>query len=345
MRRIGIAYFTERGHALALRLAEALGDSCEFLWYEKELKQWCARCFAEAEALIFIGAAGIAVRTIAPFRKGKTQDPAVLVLDEAGAYVISLLSGHIGGANELALETAALLGAQPVITTASDVRGLPAVDVFAKKNGLAIESMQAAKQLAAALLRGDPVGVFCSGTVDGALPPGFFAAETGRWQYLLWISERRMMQEEKRRYLAGEQAVVLSLIPRAVTLGVGCRRGKEAEPILQAVRRALADAQICKEALAGAASIDLKKKEQGILRACERLGVPFVTYTAQELAAVKGSFSPSEFVKKTTGVDNVCERAALALAGNSGRLEVGKQAENGVTVALAVREWRISFEK
>lgn len=368
MRKIGIACFTEPGRALAGRLEAGFGASCEILQYEKGLKEWCASCFAEAEALIFIGAAGIAVRTIAPFLKNKTEDPAVLVMDEAGQYVISLLSGHIGGANQLAWEVAALTGAAPVITTASDVRGKIAVDVFAKENGLAIAGMKAAKEVEAAILRGDPVGFFCSGKVKGRLPSELQpvrSSEAGcagrpdraekirskadesvrRWPYLIWVSERFMTDAERARYLTDERAVVLHLIPRVVSLGVGCRREKEASVVEQTVRRALALARIPEQALSGAASIDLKQDEKGILQLCELLQIPFETYSASRLAGVEGTFQASEFVKKTTGVDNVCERSALALAGEGGRLLAGKYAENGVTAALAVREWSVHFGK
>ena len=171
MKKAGIAYFTEQGGRLAHRIADGLAPEYEILLYEKGLKDWCAACFAKAELIIFIGACGIAVRTIAPLLKSKTEDPAVLVLDEAGQYVISLLSGHIGGANAYAQKIAGLTGATPVITTASDVRGKIAVDVFAKNNHLTISSMKAAKCVEAAILRGEPVEVYCSGTVQGAVPP------------------------------------------------------------------------------------------------------------------------------------------------------------------------------
>ena len=143
MKKVGIAAFTDAGRALADRITEAYDGHVQFIRYESGLKDWCACCFAQAHGLIFIGACGIAVRTIAPFLKSKTSDPAVLVIDEKGQYVISLLSGHIGGANEFAEDVAELIGAVPVVTTASDVNGLIAVDVFAKKNHLAIASMKA----------------------------------------------------------------------------------------------------------------------------------------------------------------------------------------------------------
>lgn len=343
MRQIGIAAFTDQGRALARRIVSGLEDSYEILWYEKGLKQWCGTCFTQAEALIFIGACGIAVRTIAPFLKSKTEDPAVVVLDEAGQYVISLLSGHIGGANEFALRIAGLTGAVPVITTASDVRGKIAVDVFAKQNHLHISDMKAAKEIAAAILREETVNICCTGIMEGTVPPeltviphdgrAILHRNQSQRSNLIWVSE----------YLSDEQGLVLHLIPRVVTIGIGCRRGKSAAEIEQAVKGVLSEEKISTQAVLGAASIDLKKDEEGILATCRKLGIPFTVFSAEELSIVKGEFVASEFVRKTTGVDNVCERAALALAGNTGMIIRKKYARNGVTVALAVREWRIHF--
>lgn len=354
MRKIGIAAFTDRGRSLAERIGRLLGPDAEVLWYEKDLKNWCAGCFAQAEGILFIGACGIAVRTIAPFLKSKTTDPAVLVLDEKGQFVISLLSGHLGGANEFACEVAELIGAMPVITTASDVNGKTAVDVLAKKNNLAIGSMTAAKKMAAAIVRGEQIGVYCSGRVAGRVPEEFVLLpkeepeeqrQLPHTGHLLWVSEKAPDREERQRYMEDPDGVFLHLIPRCVVLGVGCRRNKTKAGIEELVSRVLAEEGVPVRALVQAASIDLKKEETGILELCKSYGIDFVTYTAKELAQVNGAFEPSDFVKQTTGVDNVCERAALLAAGEHGRLLRKKAAANGVTAALAVREWELCFEK
>lgn len=409
MDKIGIACFTQRGAALADSLAREYCGRYEILHYEKNLRQWCRDCFEQAEGIIFIGACGIAVRTVAPFLKSKTTDPAVVVIDEAGQYVISLLSGHIGGANEFALDIARRIGAMPVITTASDVNGKLAVDVFAKKNGLVIGSMYDAKQIAAAILREERVGVYCTGGIEGEIPPELtllsppntYASnlpEQGRnvlsvcggqntdaadlpdqertalsvcggrntdaadlpdqgrntllpcggekkVDHIVWISEQIPQHALADQYLARADGTVLHLIPKAVVLGLGCRRGKEEAELKSAVDRVLAKAGVPACALSCASSIDLKRDEAGIHALCRTLGIPFETWTADELSAAQGDFQASEFVRRTTGVDNVCERAALLAAGAGGRLISRKYAENGVTAALAVREWRVRFEK
>ncbi len=336
----------------------------EIRMYERGLKDWCRAQFeSHSDGIIFVGAAGIAVRTIAPFLKSKTTDPAVLVIDEAGQYVISLLSGHIGGANRLALAVAEMIGAVPVITTATDVNGKFAVDVFAKDNHLKIESMKAAKEISAAILRGEPVGLYCEGRIEGTAP-----------------LELRIIQENNRKKCGAEfkgkgeteiaepgsgiekdcprylicicgrlpkdfDQVILHLIPKSHVLGIGCRRGKTEGEIEAEVSRALAQAEVSMDQIFAAATIDLKKEEQGLLAFCERHGLKLETYTAEELLEVPGDFSSSEFVRKTTGVDNVCERAALRMAGAGGRLIQKKYAGNGVTAAVAVRDWSVRFEK
>lgn len=391
MRILGIAAFTEVGRALGRDLAGQLEDSWQISWYESDLKDWCRARFADASAILFISACGIAVRTIAPFLQSKTKDPAVLVMDEQAHHVISLVSGHIGGANELAEEIGARTGAVPVITTASDVRGKIAVDVFAKKNGLVIANMKDAKKIEAAILRGEMVGVYCEGAVEGSCPPelvmlekkestdkrlfagkaeqkimdtasakecdmaksGIALQENGKGNEtepmgnLIWISERTVPSPESSEWphQVVKDAQVLHLIPRNVVLGVGCRRGKEKEAIEAVVTRVIAESGISREALCGAASIDLKKEEAGILDLCSEWDLPYTVFSAEELQRVEGNFTPSSFVAKTTGVDNVCERSALALAGAGSHLIHRKQAENGVTAALAVKEWRIKFEK
>lgn len=410
MDKIGIACFTKRGAALADSLAWEYRGRYEILRYEKNLRQWCRDCFEQAEGIIFIGACGIAVRTVAPFLKSKTTDPAVVVIDEAGQYVISLLSGHIGGANEFAVDIAQRIGATPVITTASDVNGKLAVDVFAKKNGLAIGSMHDAKEIAAAILRGERVGVYCTGNIEGAIPQeltllpvrgadaasmteqertvlavcdgrntdaagltdqgrNVLLSDSGRntdaaelpdqgrdtlllfdsvqkaVDHIIWISEQSPQRALAAEYLTRADGTVLHLIPKAVVLGLGCRRGKEETELKSTVDRVLAKAGIPASALCCASSIDLKKDEGGIHALCRTLGILFETWTADELSAVQGDFQASEFVRRTTGVDNVCERAALLAAGTGGRLISRKYAENGVTAALAVREWRVRFEK
>ena len=331
---------------------------------------WAGEKFSDSDALIFIGATGIAVRSIAPYVASKKSDPAVLVIDECGQFVISLLSGHLGGANELALKAAEILHAVPVVTTATDLHHRFAVDVFAKKNNCSIFNMKAAKEVSAALLAGKKVGFYSEFSVEGELPEGLLLCdECGK---PVRAADDDMLKDKES--FAGNDALcgntgnmmaddtepecgiaitvhtscrpfasTAYVVPKCLTLGMGCRKGKDAEGIAEAAQKMLDSSELYREAFEQIASIDLKKDEQGILSLSKDWQIPFVTYAENELKQVQGEFTPSPFVKKITGVDNVCERSAVLASGNGSLLQK-KNGENGVTTAVAAREWRIHFE-
>lgn len=275
--------------------------------------------------MIFIGACGIAVRSIAPLIESKTSDPAVVVLDEKGRHVISLLSGHLGGANDLARRIAALTGGVAVITTATDVQEKFAVDVWAKQNGLTIPRMSLAREISAAILAGEKIGFQCPFPVEGRIPDELTGGAQARLQ--IRVGVRRSLPD--------------AFVPDALILGLGCKRGKTASEIRQQIEQFLAEADIRPEAVCRAATIDRKADEPGLLACCEQMGWPLTFYTADELRDVPGEFSASPFVEQTVAVDNVCERAAMRDGGI--RLLMRKRAANGVTAALAVTDRRIRF--
>ena len=340
-----IAY-SARGCRAALRAAEALskrGHACRVFAGEKHrvsdavellhgtAMDWAGEGFAEADALVFCCAAGIAVRGIAPWVRSKKTDPAVLVVDETARFVVSLLSGHIGGANELANELAADLGATPIVTTATDLNGLFAVDVFAEKNHLYIESMELAKEVSAALLAGQRVG-FCSDLpVRGTVPPELTAGAAP-----LGVCVTADLSK-------APYAQTLRLIPRRYTAGLGCRRGKDPGEMARFFAEKLAENGVKARELRCIASVDLKRDEPCLLALAEQYRLPFLTFSADELNALPGEFSGSDFVKGVTGVDCVSERAALLAAGRGGRIVCKKYAEEGMTFALAEYEEDVCF--
>ena len=306
---------------------------------DESMKEWTKRRFEDSDAIVFIGACGIAVRSIAPFVKSKKIDPAVVVVDEQGKFAISLLSGHIGGANELAEEVAEIVHGQPVVTTATDLNGKFAVDVFAKKNNCFISDMELAKEISAALLAGKEVGFASDFPWMGAIPEELKLYEEGKENPEIGICVSS-------GYLEHPFVHTLYLIPKVITTGVGCRKGTPKEVVEQVIRRACDEVLVPSIAMEQVASIDLKAKEEGILEYCRERNLPFVTYTADELKETEGVFTPSDFVEEITGVDNVCERAALlgsSREGN-GRLIQRKYARDGVTVALAMKKWSVNFE-
>lgn len=283
--------------------------------------------FAWADALIFVGSCGIAVREIAPHVRSKLTDPAVVAVDELGRFVIPLLSGHIGGANALARRLAEALDATPVITTATDLNEKFSVDAWAARQGLFMADLRAAKAVSAAILE-RPVPLASDFPIASELPNGVTLGESG--DVGICISARKKAPFEK----------TLLLVPPVLHLGIGCRRGASAEAIREAVEKVLEEHGIHRKAVGRVCSIDLKAGEAGLLAFCEENKLPAVFYTAQELGKARGEFTPSERVLRVTGVDNVCERAAML---GAERLWVRKTVWNSVTVAVAAEHWEVRF--
>lgn len=323
---------------------EETGDiKQEEILVNESVSQCVSRQFAKTDAIIFVAAAGIAVRSIAPCLTHKSADPAVLAVDETGKFCISLLSGHFGGANELAERIGKMIGAIPVITTATDREKKFSVDLFAKRNGLAIADWEAAKRISAAVLDGKKIGLISHCEVSTCLPDEIVFMDAEQVESMFYEPEGEVIEngilishkEEKKPF-----PMTLQLIPQCIVAGIGCRKNILPEKIEEAVMSCLREQNILPGALKSVASIDLKKEEQGILEFCNRHGLPFETYSPQELQKISGTGAHSDFVKEITGVDNVCERSALA---PGGRLICPKQVYDGVTVALALQEESVRF--
>lgn len=341
---IALTAFTSRGAELAGRLAKALtedGHSCA-LWVPERLAPetglpgyrslgpWTGERFADSDALLFVGASGIAVRAIAPYVRDKFTDPAVVSVDEAGRFAVPLLSGHVGGANDLARLVARRTGGTAAVSTATDVNGRFAVDQWAREQGFFLDGREGAKRVSAALLAGISVGMESDFPIQGPLPQGVVEGPAEAGIALTLDPEKRPFPHTVR------------LIPPVLHLGIGCRRGTPAATIAKAVEGVFRSRHLSLKGVAAVCSIGLKKDEAGLLAFCQGLGLPLTTYSAGELSAVPGDFTPSPFVHGVTGVDNVCERAAVRRGGS---LIVPKQAGEGVTVAVSQVPLTIRFSK
>lgn len=312
---------------------EEAGKQPECMVWQRPLNDWAREMFAAMDALIFIGATGIAVRAIAPLVQDKFYDPAVLVMDELGQFCIPLLSGHVGGANELAETISRLIGSQAVITTATDVNHQFAVDVFARKNGLKIADRELAKEISAELLTGRKVGFFTDFLWNGTLPKGLCEGQFCDRNIQITINTDSL--KDRSETCSGEKDI-LRLVPPVIILGIGCRKGTPAGQIQAAIHQLLKEQNLHPLSIAAVATIDLKKEEPGLLAAAKALQIPVICYSSEELAAVPGDFAESAFVKQITGVGNVCERAALKAARErGGYLVCHKTVYDGVTVAAA----------
>ena len=314
------------------------------MYYDGDMPReaWIRDKFSYHIPLLFVGATGIAVRLIAPFVEDKLRDSAVIVMDQRGRHVIPLLSGHMGGANEIARNLADRVGAEVILTTATDVEDLFAVDVFARRNGFCICDRAGIRRISQRLLEGEKIRL----AIDPAitffkedLPERLHLVEASDGNVDLWIGCNPLDQETD-----------LQLIHKPYVLGMGCKKGKSFEALQTFALEELQKEGIAMDQVAALASIDLKQGEMGLETLACFYHLPFYTYGADDLQEVEGQFSESAFVSHVTGVSNVCERAALACAGQGGRLLVKKQAKDGMTFALAkqiprIQTWQTNVSK
>lgn len=333
--KLAILSVSRQGFELSKKLKESYPQAAVYTtgtWLEPwarriepDLKTLTGQLFSESDALIFIMASGIAVRMISPFLKSKDSDPAVIVMDDQGTWVIPLLSGHIGGANALARELAVHTGAQAVVTTATDGKGLTAVDMLALDNNWVITNLEAAKRATAALLEGKRIEVISWHPLTESLPPGYESVPAltdadDRWRIVVTPYTYQPRDNE------------VWLIPRCITLGMGCRKGVDNQAVFDLVLHGLVELSVDRRAVARIASIDIKAEEPALIALSKALQVPFVTYSAEELSRVAPGFQNSEFVKHTTGVGAVSEPAGCLASG--GTCILPKRAAKGVTLSI-----------
>lgn len=362
-------HLKEKGEDIECYSLPKYADDKKIFPIHKPLQEFVGQRFTKGKGFVFVGAAGIAVRTIAPYLVSKTEDPPVVVVDELGKYVISLLSGHLGGANDLAQSIAHMLHAVPVITTATDLNEQFAVDIFAKKNDLIISNMTTAKEISAEVLHGGTIGLSSELPVFGEYPACFaeeYEEITEKVNDEITekvndkINEKVSDDLTKKVNEVGNKKAnelgiyigiltdkkpfpkTLHLIPHIVTVGIGCKRGTPLDVIEERIAEVLEKEAIAFDAIEQIVSIDIKKEEQGLLEYVDKYQLPFQTFSKEELLSVEGNFSHSDFVESVAGVGNVCERAAIFAT--NGKLFHKKDAKNGVTIALAMKDRRINFE-
>ena len=353
---LSIISFTEKGAHLSLKLLDMLSEEGENAWLytkcskyrdgsiNKRLRyvysntdEWAKVQMSAKNGLLFIGACGIAVRAIAPWVVNKLYDSPVLVMDELGTYVIPILSGHVGGANEIAVKIAEMTGSIPVITTATDLNKSFAVDIFAKKNYLYIENKNGIAKVSSKVLRGEKINIAIESHGYG---------HDSRFANQIRIVDFPPKQPVDVIITTGNCGYNADLVlrPREYVLGMGCKRDKEPEKIAGYIDQTLTALGISKNQVYAICSIDKKRDEAGFLQWSSLERIPFITYSAEELEDVEGDFEVSQFVKSQVGVDNVCERAALKGCGEGGELVYRKHASDGMTIAVAKRDWRVSFD-
>lgn len=338
----GIITLTKGGTELGIRLQEFLKEAVLYTppkFYiagknrkkiDEKMAEYMGRIFYQHRYLIFIMATGIVIRAIAPYIKDKKVDPGVIVMDEKGKNVISLLSGHIGGANDLTIKLATYLGTNPVITTASDVNNKVAVDTLAMELKCEIEDYKDATKVTAHIVNGEMVGILSEIPMSQPLTQHFIVVDPQR---ALEESLTGLIIITNKRVFEGPNCDKVLLRPKNIVIGIGCRQGKSIEEILYAIEDTLKELNISPKSIKHIATVDVKENEQGILDGAKALGVPVVIIDREKIREVEHQFETSDFVKKTIGVGAVCEPVAI-LSSINGHFIQKKKTYGGITISV-----------
>ncbi|HEY6838791.1 MAG TPA: cobalt-precorrin 5A hydrolase [Geobacteraceae bacterium] len=319
-------------HVLAKYAGQAGKEALRFT----ELAPLVGDLWHKVDGFVFIMATGIVVRVIAPLLEGKDKDPAVVVMDEAGKFAISLLSGHLGGANELAGRCAFVTGAREVITTATDANDLPSFDMLAKEQGWEIEELSRVKTLNSLLLDGEEIAVV---DTTGLVRPWFH----GRGKLSFFDSFVAGMRSRARGFLFVTNSFIppqlrseslLVLRPKNLVLGIGCNSGTTVEEIEAVVLANLKRLLLAEKSLRCVATAAAKREEAGLVAFAANYGLPLLCYESEELNGVDIPSPPSSHALKAIGAAGVAEPAAL-LASHGGRLLLHKVKSGNVTLAIA----------
>nr|WP_300005461.1 cobalt-precorrin 5A hydrolase [Tissierella sp.] len=324
--------FSEKGYNLGKQISKQFYKEYSIQHFhnsqvEGGIKKILPWAWQQYDGLIFIAATGIAIRLINPYIDHKTKDPAVIVIDDLGRYVISMLSGHIGGANFLAEALAQQINALPIITTASDGRGIESLDLFAKNNNYFIEDMNSITPLAAMMVNGKRIGFFSEDKVqldyDNLVNLQSLNDIDENLQGLIIVSSK-LIKDLKLPHII--------LRPKNINIGIGCRRGVESHRIIEAIEKTLIDLNLSNKSIGSIGTVEVKKDEVGLIEAASYYKQSLKIFTIEDISRVEDRFEKSQFVKDTIGVYSVSEPVAYLLGGE---LITRKAKHNGITISVA----------
>ena len=334
--KIAIISVSKKGQELAFDLKDKLDlDStiikCDL--YHKNVKKYFPILFYEYDAIIAIMALGILIRSVAPLVESKVTDPAVINIDDNGQFVISALSGHLGGANELACKVAGLIDATPVITTSTDVNKKLGIDVLAKDLYLSIDNTKEILHFNKAILEGREISL----TVNPDMNFDYLFDYLNNVTLEINVSIEYSPKVDTDEIHVSFDEHELTLKERKIVVGIGCRRGKECRFIYDGIKKSLNDLKISHSRVNLLASAEIKKDEKGILELSEKLNIPVEFVEIDKLKLFESSdVSKSEFVYSKFGIYGVCEPSALIMAGFDSELIYKKTSYEGVTIAVAI---------
>lgn len=330
--KIACFSFTDKGRRLGYRLESLSNDIYNIHHYENKkteggIKELVNRIWTKYDGLIFISATGIALRMINPYIQNKTIDPAVVVVDDMGSFSISLLSGHIGGGNDLAEYIGAEIGAMPVITTATDNRGIESIDNFAKKNDYYMEDMKSITRITSMMVNGKTIGLY---TEDG---------KGINYDNIIIVDDLNDIDPRIDGLIIVSSEIhkniklpKTTLIPKNINIGMGCRKGVETERIIKAVEEVFYNEKLSTKAIKSIGTVEVKKDEKGIIQASKHFNCPMKIFTIDEIKEVEDKFEKSQFVKDTIGVYSVSEPTAHLLGGD---MIAMKSKHNGITISIS----------
>lgn len=334
--KIAIISVSDKGYELSLKLKEKLDQDSTIIknnLFHKNVKKIFPILFYEYDAIIAIMASGILIRSIAPLVESKTSDPAVLNIDDNGNFVISTLSGHLGGANSLTQKVADLIDATPVITTSTDVNKKLGIDVIARDLYFEIDNTNEILYFNKAVLDGNEI----SFTVNPNANFDYLYDYLNENALKINISISYSSKISPDEIFAEVDGHEITLKKRKLVVGIGCRRGKECVKIHDGLKKSFDDLNLPLSRIDMFSSAEIKKDEIGLLELSDKMGIPinFVDLERMKMFESK-DIQKSEFVKSKFGIYGVCEPSALITAGFDSKLIYKKTSYNGVTIAVAI---------
>lgn len=334
--KIAIISVSEKGKELAICIKEKLDNDSTIIktdLYHKNVKKYFPLLFNEYDAIIAIMASGILIRSIASLIESKATDPAVLNIDDNGNFVISTLSGHLGGANKLTNKIAKLISATPVITTSTDVNNKLGIDVISKDLFLSVNDTKEILFFNKAILEGRELSLTVNSNKNFNYLFDYLTKNTLEIDVSIKFSSK--IKTDEIHVTLDDHILILK--ERKIVAGIGCRRGKECEKIYHGLKKSINDLNIDISRINLLTSAEIKKDEQGILELSEKLNIPVEFVTLDKLKLFQSNdISKSEFVKSKFGIWGVCEPSALIMAGFESKLIYKKTSYDGVTISIAI---------